>query len=225
MWQTKKSNPLESMTKRFYYNNNFHQADGGLRKRDSYYSNHRVVQSYIWLSISLIIQRNHKRFKWNLVGWLETCEGLHSGTCFTFLLPCVPKINHHLPCDIPENRITPAGPWKDRDGVRNSWNQSRTSVEREWTCAFHVEWGWSIASSPALNVVLQVPTCSPVPTSSVLEENTPSVASSWTSFLSRAQIPAGNRPRLWSQEVTKLSPNYHLLWGIHIVSLSFSFLH
>lgn len=56
----------------------------GLRKRDGYYTSRRVVQSYIWLSISLIIQRNHKRFKWNLVGWLETCEERLSGTCFTF---------------------------------------------------------------------------------------------------------------------------------------------
>lgn len=128
MWHIEKFNTLESMTKRSYYNNNFHRVDEGLRKRDGYYSNLRVVQSYIWLSISLIIQRNHKRFEWNLDGWLETREERHSNTCFTFLLPCAPKINHHLLCGVPEKRITSAGRQKDRGRPRKALDHPRTSV-------------------------------------------------------------------------------------------------
>lgn len=160
----------------------------GLRESDGYYSNRRVVQSDIWLSISLIIQRNHKRFKWNLVGWLETCEERLSGTCFTFDFHVCQKLIIICPVIFQKTESPQLALGGTEIGSGNH-GASPGLLERENEHANSVANG----NGPLMAVLgflpcfQDVPTCRPVPTSSGIrrKENASSLASSWTSFLPR----------------------------------------
>lgn len=103
----------------------------GVRKGDSYYSNHKLVQATLGFQFHYKFQRSHKRFKWNLVAWLETFEGTPSR--HVFRISCS-EVCQALIITLPtlfQKTVTPAGLFEGQDLGQENIHKSRTSRDRE----------------------------------------------------------------------------------------------
>lgn len=191
----------------------------GVRKGDSYYSNHKLVQATLGFQFHYKFQRSHKRFKWNLVGWLETFEG--TPRRHVFCISCS-EVCQALIITLPilfQKTVTPAGLLEGQDLGQENIHKSRTSKDRALADKCHAEGRAPHPNfpKPAPSVTVCAPTLSRAHAHfhiavkediwgcSLSSENT--VASSWTAPSLLTQIPEWKRHRLGSQKVPNLKPN------------------
>lgn len=151
-----------------------------------------------------------------------------------FLLWSWPSINHHPPCVIPENRITPAGLLEGQDLGQENIHKSGTCREKELANKCHAE-----LSPSASTLFLTLPS-TPLPSGQStltsiwqrkrdlgiepLNENT--VTSSWIPLPPQHTDSRMEQAQAWEPESPKFETKlHHLLWLIYPNSLSLRFLH